>query len=29
VWMGMQAGYDIWHAERTVDVSNIKTLQVA
>ena len=29
VWMRMQAAYDVWHAERTVDVSKIKTLEVA
>ena len=27
VWMRMQAAYDVWHAERTVDVSKIKTLE--
>ena len=26
VWVGMQVAYDIWHAERTVDVSTIPTL---
>jgi addiction module HigA family antidote len=25
-WLRMQAAYDAWHAERTVDVSDIKTL---
>jgi antitoxin HigA-1 len=29
VWVRMQAAYDTWHAERTVDVSKIKTLEVA
>jgi antitoxin HigA-1 len=28
-WLRMQAAYDAWHAERTVDVSNIPTLQDA
>ena len=26
VWVRMQAAYDTWHAEREVDVSQIKTL---
>jgi antitoxin HigA-1 len=26
VWVRMQAAYDIWHAERKEDVSNIPTL---
>jgi addiction module HigA family antidote len=25
-WLRMQAAYDAWHAERTVDVSDIKAL---
>ena len=25
-WLRMQAAHDAWHAERTVDVSRIKTL---
>ena len=29
LWVRMQANYDTWQAERTVDVSKIKTLQVA
>jgi addiction module HigA family antidote len=29
VWVRMQAAYDVWHAERTVDVSKIKTLETA
>jgi addiction module HigA family antidote len=28
-WLHMQAAYDAWHAERTVDVSKIPTLQGA
>jgi addiction module HigA family antidote len=27
-WVRMQVAYDVWHAERAVDVSKIKTLQV-
>jgi addiction module HigA family antidote len=27
VWVRMQAAYDTWHAERTVDVSKIPTLK--
>jgi antitoxin HigA-1 len=26
-WVAMQAAHDVWHAERAVDVSKIKTLQ--
>jgi antitoxin HigA-1 len=29
VWVRMQAAYDTWHAEQSVDVSKIKTLDVA
>ena len=29
IWVKMQGAYDTWHAERTVDVSNIETLKVA
>ncbi|GGA93187.1 hypothetical protein GCM10011491_21620 [Brucella endophytica] len=29
VWIRMQAAYDTWHAEREIDVSGIKTLEVA
>jgi antitoxin HigA-1 len=28
-WLNMQLAYDLWHAERTVDVSNIRLLQEA
>ncbi|MDX3971194.1 MAG: HigA family addiction module antitoxin [Bradyrhizobium sp.] len=28
-WLRLQAAYDAWHAEREVDVSKIKTLEVA
>lgn len=28
-WLRMQAAYDAWHAEREVDVSKIKRLEVA
>jgi addiction module HigA family antidote len=29
VWLRMQAAYDIWGAERDVDVSNIPTLEAS
>src|SRR5262245_25824748 len=29
VWTRMQAAHDTWHAERSVDVSKIRTLEVA
>ncbi|MDN4986930.1 HigA family addiction module antidote protein [Bradyrhizobium arachidis] len=29
IWVRMQAAHDTWHAEQTVDVSNIPTLKVA
>jgi antitoxin HigA-1 len=29
VWIRMQAAYDVWHAEREVDTSGIRTLEVA
>lgn len=29
VWLRMQAAYDAWHAERSVDVSKIPTLTAA
>lgn len=29
VWIRMQAAYDTWHAEHEVDVSRIKTLELA
>jgi len=28
VWVRMQAAYDTWHAEQSVDVSKIKTIEV-
>ncbi|OWU80412.1 HigA family addiction module antitoxin [Phaeobacter sp. 22II1-1F12B] len=28
-WVRMQGAYDAWHAERTVDVSDIQPLQAA
>lgn len=28
IWTRMQAAYDTWHAQRTVDVSHIKPLKV-
>jgi antitoxin HigA-1 len=28
-WVRMQAAYDVWHAEREVDTSNIPTLTAA
>ncbi len=28
VWLRMQVAYDLWHAERSVDVANIPTLRV-
>ena len=28
-WLGMQAAYDAWHAERDVDVSHIPALTAA
>lgn len=28
-WIRLQAAYDIWHAEREVDVSDINTLEMA
>lgn len=28
-WLRMQAAYDAWHAERTVDVRGIKPLELA
>jgi addiction module HigA family antidote len=28
-WVNLQRAYDLWHAERRVDVSRIPTLQVA
>jgi addiction module HigA family antidote len=27
LWIRMQTAYDLWHAEREVDLSNIKTLE--
>lgn len=29
IWLRLQAAYDAWHAEREVDVSEIKTLEPA
>ena len=29
VWLRMQAAYDAWHAERSVDVSRIATIKAA
>ena len=29
VWLRMQAAHDAWHAERTVDTSQIPTLETA
>ena len=26
VWLSMQAAYDLWHARRNVDVSNLRSL---
>ena len=29
VWLNMQAAYDLWHAKRDTDISNIPTLEAA
>jgi antitoxin HigA-1 len=29
VWLRMQAAYDAWHAERSVDVSKVMTIKAA
>ena len=29
VWLRMQAAFDAWHAERSVDVSKVKVLEAA
>lgn len=29
VWLRMQGAYDVWHAEREVDVSGIRKLEAA
>ena len=29
VWLRMQAAYDAWRAERSVDVSKVKTIRAA
>lgn len=29
LWLNMQSAYDLWHAERSVDVSGIPTLTAA
>jgi antitoxin HigA-1 len=28
-WLNMQSAYDLWHAEREVDTSKIKSLKLA
>ena len=28
-WLNMQTAYDLWHAERTVDTSKMKSLKLA
>ena len=28
-WLNMQSAYDLWHAERSVDTSKIKSLNLA
>ena len=28
-WLNMQTAYDLWHAERTIDMSKIKPLKLA
>ena len=28
-WLNMQSDYDLWHAERTIDTSKLKPLQLA
>jgi antitoxin HigA-1 len=28
-WLKMQAAYDLWHAEREIDTSNLRSLQAA
>ena len=29
IWLRMQAAYDAWHAERSVDVSKVPTIKAA
>lgn len=29
VWLRMQAAYDAWHAQRTVDLSKVRSLRAA
>jgi antitoxin HigA-1 len=29
LWLNMQSAYDLWHAQRRVDVSDIPSLEVA
>ena len=29
LWLNLQRAYDLWHAQRRVDVSRIPTLQAA
>jgi addiction module HigA family antidote len=29
LWLNLQRAYDLWHAQRDVDVSRIPTLQAA
>jgi antitoxin HigA-1 len=29
VWIKMQAAYDLWHAQRTTDVSHIRPIKIA
>lgn len=29
LWLNMQTAYDLWHAERSIDVSQIKPLEKA
>ena len=28
-WLNMQTAYDLWHAERTVDTSKMRSLKLA
>ena len=29
IWLGMQAAYDAWYAERSVDVSKVRAIKAA
>jgi antitoxin HigA-1 len=29
IWIKMQAAYDLWHAQRTTDVSHIRPIKIA